>query len=153
MTLLSLRAGRLAVDIDPPTGGTLTRFARDGFDVLRSGKGTNGGACYPLVPFSNRIRDGRFTFDGQTVSVTTNWPADRLPLPHPMHGDGWSASWSVERADASSATIAFEHDGRSGWPFRYRTAQSFHLTPDALVCRMSLENLERRVVQIGRAHV
>ena len=81
--------------------------------------------------------------------MTTTWPADRDPLPHPMHGDGWSASWRVERADATSATIAFERDGKSGWPFRYRATQSFELTSDSLICRMSLENREPHAVPGG----
>lgn len=149
MTLLSLRAGRLAVDIDPATGGTLTRFARDALDIMRPGKGTMNGACYPLVPFSNRIADGRFTFEGRTYPVTTTWPIDRQPLKNPMHGDGWSASWQVVQADTTSATIAFERDGVGGWPFRYRAEQSFRLTPESLICRMSLENREEQAAPGG----
>lgn len=148
MPLLPLRTGRLALDLDPATGGTVTRFARDGVDIFRPGSGTNG-ACYPLVPFSNRIRDGRFTFDGETISVTTNWPADRQPLRNPMHGDGWSATWHVESADANFATIAFEHDGKRDWPFRYRARQSYRLDADRLTVTMALENLENRPVPGG----
>src|SRR5690349_7670983 len=64
MTLLLLRTGRLAVDLAPAAGGSLARFSCGDFDVLRpmtakaavSGKG-NQAALYPLVPYSNRIRD------------------------------------------------------------------------------------------------
>ncbi len=144
MTLLSLRTGRLQVEIDPVSGGSLGRFAVDGGDVLRPGRGT-AGAAYPLVPYSNRIANGRFEFMGRTIEVPPNWPG----LRHPMHGDGWAASWRVERVDAVSATIAFEHDGRSGWPFRYRARQQFSLSADAFTVRMSLENCEAQAAPGG----
>src|SRR6266446_7639578 len=35
MTLLSLRTGRLAVDLAPLAGGSMARFTTDGIDLLR----------------------------------------------------------------------------------------------------------------------
>jgi galactose mutarotase-like enzyme len=87
MTLLSLRTGRLAVDLAPSAGGSIARFTVDGADVLRpmtpqdaaSGKGNNASA-FPLVPFSNRIADGRLVFDGWDGRATVAWPRQRLRL-------------------------------------------------------------------------
>jgi aldose 1-epimerase len=146
VTLLSLRSGRLLAEIDCEAGGSLSRFAVDGRDILRPGKGTQG-ACYPLVPFSNRIANGRFEFEGSTIEVPRNWP-DPIAR-HPMHGDGWAASWRVVASDATSATVAFDHDGKSGWPFRYRAAQSFRLDRDSLSVRITLQNREERAVPGG----
>ena len=153
MTLLSLRAGRLAVDLAPEAGGSIARFTiDDSIDVLRpasaealaSGRG-NDTACYPLVPFSNRIADGHLAFDGQQVVLEPNWPG----LRHPMHGDGWAHSWRVERSDARSAELSYGHDGRDGWPFRYRARQSYRLDGDAFSVGMSIENLESQAVPAG----
>lgn len=153
MTLLSLRAGRLAVDLAPQAGGSIARFAVDGAgDVLRpateealaSGIGRDT-ACYPLVPFSNRIADGRLAFEDEEVHLPPNWPGVR----HPMHGDGWARAWRVESADAWSAGLVYEHDGREGWPFRYRARQCYRLDADRLVVRLSVENLESRRVPAG----
>ncbi len=157
MTLLSLRAGRLAVDLAPSAGGSIVRFTVDeSIDVLRpasvgaiasgiaSGRGNNA-SCYPLVPFSNRIANGRLAIDGAEILLEPNWPG----VPHPMHGDGWARSWDVERHDAHSAELAYAHDGRDGWPFRYRARQSFRLEGDRLVVGMSIENLEGRAVPAG----
>ncbi len=144
MTLLLLQAGRLAVAIDPEAGGSLARFAADGADILRPGSGVQG-ACYPLVPYSNRIANGRFTFDGKDVVVPANWPGMR----HPMHGDGWSHAWTVAKNDARSAAIAYEHDGRAGWPFRYRASQEFSLSETTLSTTISIENLEGHAVPAG----
>ena len=152
MTVLPLRAGRLGVDLAPRSGGSIARFTVDEVDILRpmapadvaSGQGNNS-AAYPLVPFSNRIRNGRFTFDGSEVALAPNWPG----LRHPMHGDGWSAAWDVVRADERSAELAYVHDGRAGWPFRYRAALTFHLSAQALSVDTRLQNLEPHAVPGG----
>jgi aldose 1-epimerase len=147
MSLLSLKTGRLAVDLAPASGGSIARFALDDVDLLRPGLGTQG-AAYPLVPFSNRIANGELFFEGELIKLETNWPNVR----HPMHGDGWDRSWQVDKSDAHSAEISFVHEplsGRVRWPFRYRARQFYRLEADRLVVRMSLENLEDRPVPGG----
>lgn len=153
MKLLSLRAGRLGLDLAPQSGGAIARFTVDGtFDLLRptppqafaSGQG-NESSCYPLVPFSGRIADGRLAFDGAEYVLKPNWPGVR----HPMHGDGWARPWTVTRSDHRAAEIVYQHDGRDGWPFRYRARQTYRLDGDALTMGMSIENLEDRSVPAG----
>ena len=156
MTVLSLEAGHLAVDLAPAAGGAILRFAIDGpdgtFDLLRpadaatqaTGPGS-GNACYPLAPFSNRIANGLIEVDGEQIVLKSNWPGQR----HPMHGDGWAHPWTVERRDSRSAVLTYRHDGREGWPFRYRARQTFRLDHGGLSVSMSVENLEGRSVPAG----
>jgi aldose 1-epimerase len=156
MTLLPLRTGRLAVDLAPAAGGSVARFTCDGLDVLRpmtaqaiaSGKGRDA-ALYPLVPYSNRIRDGRLVFLGrETWQLLRNWPG----VDHPMHGDGWAHAWEVVRSDGVSAEIAYLHEragDQGGWPFRYRARQSYRLEDDRLTIGIALDNLEDRPVPAG----
>ncbi len=144
MTHLLLRAGRLAVEIDAAAGGSLARFAADGADLLRPGRGVQG-ACYPLVPYSNRIANGRFTFESREIVVAPNWPDMR----HPIHGDGWANPWTVVTSDVRSAALVYEHDARSGWPFRYRARQEFSLHDSGLAIAIALENREAHAVPAG----
>ena len=156
MTLLSLRAGRLAVDLAPDAGGSIARFALDGIgDLLRpasdaalaSGTGKDT-ACYPLVPFSNRIANGRLAFGGEIFHLEPNWPGVR----HPMHGDGWAHAWDVVRQDRTSAELVYLQEagaGAAGWPFRYRARQTFALDQVSLTIGISIENLEDREVPAG----
>lgn len=155
VTVLLLRAGRLAIDLAPQAGGSIARFQVDGTDVLRpmtpvdiaSGRG-NDAAAYPLVPFSNRIANGRLAFEGELFHLVRNWPG----VNHPMHGDGWAHAWTVMEATGCSAEIVYEH-GRAGaaggWPFRYRARQRYRLEADRLVVTLSIENLEDRPVPAG----
>ncbi|MBM3647855.1 MAG: aldose 1-epimerase [Alphaproteobacteria bacterium] len=153
MTLLSLRAGRLALDLAPQAGGSIAGLSVDGVgEVLRpmtveaaASQCGSEAACYPLVPFSNRIAEGRLAFDGQERRLAANWPGQR----HPMHGEGWARSWRVARRGGDVAELIHEHDGVTGWPFRYRARQTFQLADDALSVGMMLENLEPRVVPGG----
>ena len=147
MTPLLLRAGRLALSLSPEAGGSITRFAVDGSDLLRPAATASGkdNSCYPLVPFSNRIANGRVSFDGTTIELAPNWPDVR----HPMHGDGWARPWRVTGGDQRSAELVYEHDGKQGWPFRYCARQTFRLDEKSLNVEMSLENLEARPVPGG----
>lgn len=156
MTLLSLRAGRLAVDLAPQAGGSIARFALEGVgDVLRpaseaalaAGTGMDT-ACYPLVPFSNRIANGRLAFGDEVIPLQRNWPG----IHHPMHGDGWARPWQVMYRARDRAVMAYLHErgsGSVGWPFRYRAQQSFTLDEDGLTIGFSIENLEPRAVPAG----
>lgn len=135
-------------------GGSVARVTCDGVDILRpmtaeaiaSGKGNNA-ALYPLVPYSNRIRDGRLAFGGETIQLARNWPG----VGHPMHGDGWAQDWEVVASDRTSTEIAYLHEraGPGGWPFRYRARQHYRLDEDALAITISIENLEDRPVPAG----
>ena len=156
MTLLSLRAGKLAVGLAPEAGGSIAWFVLNGVgDLLRpasdvalaSGTGKDT-ACYPLVPFSNRIANGRLAFGDEIIRLQTNWPGVR----HPMHGDGWARAWNVVRHDRQSAELAFIHEGTEGnarWPFRYRARQVVTLDEAGLTIGLSIENLEDRDVPAG----
>ncbi len=152
MTSLSLGAGHLVVELAPQAGGSIARFRHGDADLLRpmtteamaSGRG-NDAACYPLVPFSNRIANGRLVFDGQEFKLEQNWPGVR----HPMHGEGWARAWDVARHDGRSAELVHEHDGKKGWPFRYRAQLSFRLDEAGLTVNMAIANLESRVVPAG----
>lgn len=152
MTSLSLRAGRLAVELAPQAGGSIARLRHGDADLLRpmteearaSGRG-NEAACYPLVPFSNRIANGRLVYDGEEFKLEQNWPGVR----HPMHGEGWARAWDVARRDSRSAELVHEHDAKKGWPFRYRAQLSFRLDEAGLTVKMAIENLENRAVPAG----
>ena len=155
MTVLTLKTGPLAVDLAPASGGAIARFAVDGADLLRpmtatdvaSGNAMHASA-YPLVPFSNRIKDGKLVFEGKTFQLKQNWPG----VNHPMHGDGWSHVWQLVRSDAHSGEIVYEHarDGENGgWPFHYRARQNYRLDADRLTIAMAIDNLEEHAVPAG----
>jgi aldose 1-epimerase len=140
-SLLVLQLETTRVTLDPHRGGTIRDLRWRGHDVLRPTAAQAGDdpfdtACFPMVPFVNRIAHGRFDFGGRTVQLERNWSED----PHPLHGQGWRKSWNVVSESASRATLRLE-GGADEWPWRYRCEQHFHLQPDGLSVELSIENL------------
>lgn len=92
--------------------------------------------CFPLVPYSNRIRDGRFRFEGRDVALPLNF-GDH---PHSIHGHGWQSAWSVDRVGEAEAILRYEH-AADAWPWAYRAVQRMALEQSDLLLALSLENL------------
>ncbi len=150
--LLSMQAGSIAVDLAPSAGGSIARFSVGGIDLLRplpprvgNAQTASAASAYPLAPYSNRIANGRLVVDGVAYRLPPNAPG----FVHPLHGEGWRSAWQVAARDAQAAELHHEHDGRAGWPFRYRARQHFQVDGGGLRVTMSLENLEDRAVPGG----
>jgi aldose 1-epimerase len=154
-TVITLRADRARAGIAPWIGGSIVHYHwLDGarrHDWLRPAAPADLAAgtadrlaCFPLVPFSNRIRDGRFAFGGHAVALPLN---HRLQS-HALHGHGWQAAWSVVGREEDR--IALEYDHRTdAWPFPYRAQQEFLLTGNELRLSLSLENHGREPMPLG----
>jgi aldose 1-epimerase len=152
MSRLGLRAGRLELALSPEIGGAIARF-----DLLRDGgreplmRAAPDGAdkvldfaCFPLVPFANRIRNGAFDCDGRTITLTPNMAGDKSPL----HGQGWLGEWSIEAADQRMARLVFRHPGGE-WPWTYDASQDFRLDEGGLTVELACRNLSAEPMPCG----
>ncbi|NYZ12168.1 aldose 1-epimerase [Azospirillum sp. RWY-5-1] len=149
--ILNLTAGPLTCALCPRVGGSIARLVLDTaagpVDLLRPTpdralpEGSFGGgtadqfASFPLVPFSNRIAQGRFTFDGRPVRL----PCPPPHAPHAIHGHGWAAPWRLDAADGRSARLVYSHPADS-WPWRYTAVQTLALDPEGLSVGMEMTN-------------
>lgn len=128
---IALAAGRARVEVDATVGGALAAFTYAGVDVLRATPpGTRDvrlHACYPLVPYSNRIADACLHFDGNAYHLARNF-GDH---PHAIHGLGWQRSWMIGARDNGSALLALNHDvegeAARAWPWPLGATQAFSL--------------------------
>jgi aldose 1-epimerase len=129
----------IALEIEPGRGGGVTRFGWRGRDVFRPARpgGPLDLACFPLMPFSNRIGQGRFTFAEQAYHIAPNMPGSSHP--HPLHGFGWLVPWSVEHAGERTLVLRHCHDG-ADWPSTYRATQRFAVTADGYIHDLEIEN-------------
>lgn len=135
-----LRNTDTRVAVDAAHGGAIREFSWRGRAILRpaiANMDTDplSTACFPMLPYANRIANGRFSFDGREVQLWRNWDLD----PHPLHGQGWRAAWTLEHNDEARATLAF-CGGGDDWPWRYRAVQHFEVLADGLEVRLSVEN-------------
>ena len=150
--LLFLASGALRLALAPKVGGSIAHFVfSDGAQQYPVLRGTEGvpptvldAASFPLVPYSNRIRGGRFTFRGREVSIAPNMAPD----PSPLHGQGWLRSWQVESADDRSAVLVMRHEAEE-WPWSYSARQDFALDEEGLTISLGCRNLSREPMPCG----
>lgn len=102
--------------------------------------------CFPLVPFSNRIADGKFQFGERTYELTANHPHIALPI----HGNGWEKSWTVTAQSRHLCELTLDYKTEPGsWPFDYKAVQKFDLQGDRLIVHLSLENTDQKAAPAG----
>ena len=152
MSLLALSSGSLELVLAPEVGGSIARFDRleNGRKIMiLRGSGEKpasvlDAASFPLVPFSNRIRDGRFAFRHRNVTLAPNMTGD----PSPLHGHGWLAPWEMLRSNGCSIDLRFVHESGE-WPWRYEARQNFALDPEGLTIRLTCRNLSGEPMPCG----
>ncbi len=135
-----LAAGDYRLRLDPQRGGSVARFDWRGEPLFRPvcGPSILDTACFPLVPFSNRIAFGKFESGTGTVRLAPNLPG--ASQPHALHGFGWLAPWTVADHSPFHAVLHHSH-AADEWPWDYSARQSFVLSEAGLEHSLVLTNL------------
>jgi aldose 1-epimerase len=139
---VNLRSGSLAVSLAPQRGGGITAFTAAGnavFVARPADTSPLGLACFPLLPFSNRIALGRFSADGRDVVLPRNHPAEP-DHPHALHGLAWQLPWTVVTATTTFCHLRLDVPA-GAWPWAWRGEQRLTLDPQGLTHRIVLTNL------------
>lgn len=98
-----------------------------------------------LVPWPNRIADGRYTFDGEEFQVDLSEPGRGNAL----HGFGAWLDFAVSQQTASSARLSATIEARSGFPFRLLIDVDFWLDDSGLHQRVTATNTGSRPAPYG----
>jgi aldose 1-epimerase len=144
MSEVTLRAAHLNLQLSPSIGGAISAFEWGGDGaasrpILRKCHSplekVLEASSFPLVPYVNRIRGGRFSFRGREVRLEPNMAGD----PSPLHGQAWLNAWEVERQGETSAVLTYRHDAGE-WPWSYEARQEFALDESGFSVRLSCRN-------------
>lgn len=147
-----LTSGNLRLELSPSVGGAIQNFEwideGESRPILRKCnnhlENVLDAASFPLVPYVNRIRDGRFEFRGRMVELAPNMAGD----PSPLHGQGWLGPWEVEDATDTKATLSFHHSAGE-WPWDYEARQEFALDERGLTLRLTCRNTSLEPMPCG----
>ena len=90
-----------------------------------------------LLPWPNRLRDGRYSFDGQEHQVALDEPH----LGNALHGLTRWASWTAETASDTGLVMRHRLHARGGYPFSLDLAVSFELDMAGLTVSVSATNI------------
>ena len=151
---LTLRNARLLAQVVPAIGGALARLdwlgaaqpvpllrgLPDGFD----GTPLPGQlACFPLLPWSNRMAPSGFVFEGLRHVPAPN----RAGEPCPIHGDGWQQAWTVAAHNDTVLLLTLDRGGAA--PFSYSAELRYTLAGDALVVDLAVRNAGLAALPFG----
>ena len=148
--IVQLACGPLRCELAADLGASVAGLWHVDVPVLRSTAGSDLSdvrlsACYPLVPFSNRIAHATLEWNGTSHPLVRNF----APEPHAIHGVGWLRPWQILEASDTFALMSFEHRPDASWPFAFDCSQAFRLSPDALELTLSGTNQSDQPVPFG----
>ncbi len=146
--MIALERSGVACTLDPELGGSLLSLSVDGVDLLRRApskpRHVLEAACFPLVPFANRIGHGRMIMNGREVVL----PPDPAAAPHAHHGHGWRRPWRLVKKTEEAAELAFRHNPDE-WPWAYVATQRVALVDGGAEIVLSVTNLSDEDMPAG----
>ncbi|WP_419340672.1 aldose 1-epimerase [Achromobacter sp. PD1] len=141
---ITITSGAHQAEFAPGGGGRLTRLSTGAHDWIvpltdtqwPAGRWPRAGS-YPLAPYSNRIRDGVFTFNGARHALQS------VPgRPHAIHGAGLYQPWRVRSHSPDSVDLVLEQPaGVLGWPWPFECVQRYQLDARGLSVALAIVNL------------
>lgn len=136
-----LHAGALRLALRPDLGGCIAGLWHRGTPILRSTEPdrltvSRASACYPLVPYSNRLGYRKFRWKGHDYTTQPNFDTS----PHSLHGVGWRRPWEIVSSSVLELVLRLKHAGDADWPFAFEATQYFTLTPQSVHVEMVFTN-------------
>lgn len=132
----------LRLTVDPVCGaGILACAARVGNDWLplmpdvRDPGSDLDSASFLMIPYSNRVENGAFTFAGASYQLAGL-------NEHAIHGDVRKRSWQVAAQDAESVHCSFASTDfeQVNWPWPFAAQAGYRLSGRSLYLELSLTN-------------
>jgi aldose 1-epimerase len=147
---LELAVGPLRLALRPDLGGSIAGLWSEGLPVLRSTEPAllervRQAACFPLVPYSNRLGFRRFRWQGREYTTQPNYDDS----PHSLHGVAWQRPWEVAAASGSRAELLLRHGADEHWPFEFEVRQRFLLGTRSLEAELVLNNTAAVAQPVG----
>lgn len=155
--VIVLANGKFRAEIVPEIGGSIIslRHSASGTKLLREPTDLRELAAFParfglpvLFP-PNRIRDGRFIFEGKECFLPINETVNNNHL----HGLAWKKPWTLtgQKADSAELTFVFspQNPEFEGFPFDFTLKRIFSLTASGLSDRMTVINRGKWNMPLG----
>jgi aldose 1-epimerase len=121
-------------------GGGLRTYRAGDADVL-DGYATEqrcgGGRGQPLMPWPNRLRDGRYAFDGSTFQLALTEPENG----NAIHGLVRWANWMPVERELHRVVMEHRLHPQPGWPGALLLRIAYELGPDGLAVTTTAVNI------------
>jgi aldose 1-epimerase len=145
----AIRSGAYAAVVTE-VGATLRNLSYEGRDLVRgfaADEVSNVGRGQQLLPWPNRVRDGRYVFDGVTQQLALSEP-DRH---NAIHGLARHVPWRLVELLEDAVTLSVRIFPQLGWPGTLEASLTFRLGPDGLAVQLTARNIGLGSVPFGYA--
>jgi aldose 1-epimerase len=102
-------------------------------------------SCFPLVPYCNRLKDGRFRWSGHDISLPLNF----LPELNTLHGLGWQSVWEVNEKSVPKVNLSCANSGHELWIWPYLSEQTIALDDNGCEVVLALTNTGSETMPAG----
>ncbi len=129
-------------------GAGLREYEVDGQPILDGyppDSTAEGGRGLPLLPWPNRLADGRYTFEGHELRL----PIDDVVRNNAMHGLTRGLNWSVAERAPDRVRMQLVIYPRAGYPFTLQLSIEYALAADGLSVRTTAHNLGAGALPFG----
>jgi len=140
--MITLENQQLRLLVDPAQGVNIINFSvrqRNAWlPVMPDARNVDLGlkaSSFVVVPYSNRIENGRFTFNGQPYQLANG---ER----HASHGDVRTRPWRVDEVSDQAIACSFDSRDHTGvnWPWPFAAQLTYTLQALTLSTRLTLWN-------------
>jgi aldose 1-epimerase len=129
-------------------GAAVRAYAVDARDVLEPfdvGAMCDGGHGAVLVPWPNRLADGRYTFDGSEHRLAISEPSTGCAI----HGLLRWVPWQADRHAEAAVTMSARLHPQPGYPFDLVVAVTYALDDSGLTVTTTATNVGDRAAPYG----
>jgi aldose 1-epimerase len=149
-SIFELHAGAMRLALRPDLGGCIAGLWHRDTPVLRSTppaelNDARLSACFPLMPYSNRLGLRRFRWKGHDYTTLSNFDD---PF-HSLHGIGWMRPWEVISHSAVDIELRLVHRPDGHWPFAFEARQFYSIAPQSLHAQISITNIGEEAQPAG----
>jgi aldose 1-epimerase len=131
-------------------GATLREYEVDGQPVLdgfAADQMADGGRGQPLLPWPNRLADGRYEFGGQQLQL----PIDEIERNNAIHGLTRWLNWQPVEQAVDRVRLELVLHPRPGYPFTLALAIEYRLEERGLVVQTLAQNRGVQTLPFGAA--
>ncbi|MEA2212105.1 MAG: aldose 1-epimerase [Solirubrobacteraceae bacterium] len=121
-------------------GGGLRIYETEAGPVLDGYRVTercDGGRGQPLMPWPNRLRDGRYAFNGRPQQLPLTEPESATAI----HGLVRWANWAVAEHDRNRVVVGYRLHPQPGWPGTLDLRIDYRLDDDGLTVAATALNV------------
>lgn len=132
-------------------GGGLRAYTVDGQDVIDGyGEDEMGTVARgaPLLPWPNRLRDGRYEFMGATYQTAITEPSRG----NAIHGLTRWLNWSGSQESSDRVVMSLLLHPQDGYPFSLSLSIEYLLSEDGLTARTTATNAGDQALPYGAGH-